>query len=141
VGKFFNRISDGFRKFMYGRYGTDQLNMFLVVVCLLLWLLSILIPVTVVQTILGILSYAAVLYALFRMMSRNYDKRRRENDWFVEVTGPVVRTFNRLRRDITDREYRYYQCPSCGQTLRVPRGKGKIKMTCRKCGTSFQKKT
>lgn len=138
---FLDKISSALRKFMYGRYGSDQLNLCLMAICLVLWLLSALIQVAVVQTILGILSYAAILYAIFRMMSRNYDSRRKENDWFLEKTGPITRALKRMRRQMGDKDYKYFKCPSCGQTLRVPKGKGKIQVTCQNCGTSFQQKT
>ncbi|MCC8100590.1 MAG: hypothetical protein LIO78_11130 [Clostridiales bacterium] len=138
---FLDKISSALRKFMYGRYGSDQLNLCLMVVCLVLWLLSALIQVAAVQTVLGILSYAAILYAIYRMMSRNYDRRRKENDWFLEKTGPITRAFKRMRRQMGDKDYKYFKCPSCGQTLRVPKGKGKIHVTCRNCGASFQQKT
>lgn len=138
---FLDNVGSSIRKFMYGRYGSDQLNIFLLGVCIVTWLLSYLIPVALVQTILSFLSYAAIIYALFRMMSRSYDRRRKENDWFLEKANPVIRTFNRKRRQMGDRNYKYFKCPSCGQGLRAPKGKGKINVTCRNCGTCFQQKT
>lgn len=129
---------------MYGRYGADQLNLFLVVLCPVIMIISYLIPVQLVQSILIFISYVALFFALFRMLSRNYNARSRENDWFLEKTGPIVRSFHHLRRRIGDRNYKYFKCPGCGQELRAPRKKGqhtKIRVTCQQCGTVFTQKT
>ena len=107
-------IRNALRRFMIGRYGTDPLNFFLV----------------------GI--YMVLFLVFFRMFSRNLAKRRAENAKFMRKMDPLVRWW-RLRRTIRrDKEHSYFKCPSCGQQLRVPRGKGKITVTCRGCGASFQ---
>lgn len=122
---------------MYGRYGSDQLNIFLLVLYLVLYFVSWI-------TGLGFLSYVgliAILLGLFRMMSRNLERRRAENAKFLKLIHPVTQ-WVRLRRTIhRDKEHCYFKCPNCGQRLRVPRGKGKITVTCRACGTSFQEKS
>lgn len=125
------------QRIMAGRYGSDQLNMFLLVVYLVLYLLG-------AVTGFGILSYIGlfcILLALFRMMSRKIDRRRAENVKFLNMTAPINRWF-KLRRTIhQDKDHAYFKCPNCKQQLRVPKGKGKITITCRSCGTSFQEKT
>ena len=130
-------IRNALRRFMYGRYGSDQLNMFLLIVYLAALLLSGLPG-------LGILEFIALVlmvWSLFRMLSRNFLARRAENARFLKLVGPVVR-WCRLRRTIyRDKEHRYFKCPGCGQHLRVPRGKGKITVNCRSCGASFQEKS
>ena len=78
---------------------------------------------------------------LFRFLSRNIPRRRAENLRFMRAAGPIM-SWLRLRRNIRrDKEHVYFKCPSCGQQLRVPRGKGKITVTCRGCGASFQEKS
>ncbi len=130
-------MRNALQRFMYGRYGNDQLNTFL----LLLYAALFLVQVLIRSVVLYYLSLAAVFLALFRMLSRNMDRRRWENAKFMELIGPVVRWL-RLRRTIRrDKEHCYFKCPSCGQQLRVPRGKGNITVTCRTCGASFQEKT
>jgi hypothetical protein len=131
-------------RFMYGRYGGDQLNLFLMGAWLVLFLLSTvfqLCKLTVVSNICYVLAYACIIYGLFRMLSRNYDKRRRENDWYLSKVGPLTHGLRQKRAQLRDKDHRYFHCPSCHQTLRVPKGKGKINVRCRNCGTSFQKKT
>ena len=119
---------------MYGRYGNDQLNLFLIVLYLSLYLLfaaTRFVPLYWLTVVL-------ILAALFRTLSRNLTRRREENDRFLCLVDPAVRWL-RLHRTIRrDKEHRYFKCPNCGQMLRVPRGKGKITVTCRGCGASFQ---
>ena len=126
-----------FQRFMTGRYGNDQLNTCLLVVYLILWLVGVITNLQAVYTVGLIL----IVVALFRMFSRNVERRRTENAKFMKLLGPANRWF-RLRRTMhRDKEHCYFKCPSCGQYLRVPRGKGKLTVTCRSCGASFQEKS
>ena len=123
------KISDAFRRFMMGRYGTDKLNMAIlgtgVALCLLVMFIRGLLGL-----VLTLLSYCLMFWAIFRMFSRNTYKRYREN-----------RKYLQLMERIKDREHRYFDCPRCRQPVRVPRGKGKIAITCPKCKEKFIKKT
>ena len=130
-------IRNALQRFMYGRYGTDQMNIFLIGVYLVLHLFYILTEVPIFYWV----SFSLLIYVLFRTLSRNLEKRRGENVRFLQKAGPVIQWF-RFRRTVhRDKEHRYFKCPSCGQHLRVPRGKGKITVTCRSCGASFQEKS
>lgn len=125
------------QRLMYGRYGGDQLSVFLLVLYMLLYALSALLR----STILSTLSMVLALWCVFRMFSKRIDKRRAENARFLTVAGPAIR-WVKLRRTIRrDKDHRYFKCPNCGQQLRVPRGKGKITVNCRNCGVSFEEKT
>ena len=130
-------IRNAIQRFMYGRYGNDQLNVFLISLYLLLYVAFLFTgfkPLYWLTTLL-------LLAALFRLLSRNVIRRREENGRFLRLVDPVMRWF-RLQRTIhRDKEHRYFKCPNCGQQLRVPRGKGKITVTCRGCGASFQEKS
>ena len=118
-------------RFMQGRYGTDKLNLTLLFTGLAFSILSFVfnryITLNIVFTLI---SYAFLIVALFRCFSRNVYKRYRENRKFLMF-------FQRFR----DRQHRYYDCPRCRQQIRVPRGKGKISITCPKCKEKFIKKT
>ena len=130
-------IRNALQRFMYGRYGNDQLNTALLVLYLALYLVYFLTGFDPLYWI----SFALILFALFRMLSRNPARRRAENARFLKVAGPAIRWF-RLRRTIhRDKEHCYFKCPNCGQQLRVPRGKGKITVTCRSCGAVFEEKS
>ena len=130
-------IRNALQRFMYGRYGSDQLNVFLIVAYLVLLLLSGLPGLRLLETI----SFLLMVWSLFRMLSRNYAARRAENAKFLKLVGPVVRWYRLRRTILRDKEHRYFKCPSCGQQLRVPRGKGEITINCRSCGASFQEKS
>ena len=128
--QFTAKLSAGFRNFMVGRYGTDRLNMVILGVGLVASLLSVLIKFAPVNLALFFLSYGMMFWAIFRTLSRNTYKRYQENRKFLQF-------FDRLK----DREHRYFDCPKCRQVVRVPRGKGKIAITCPKCREKFVKKT
>ena len=130
-------IRNAIQRFMYGRYGTDPLNLFLLVLYLLTYFLF---AVTRFAPLYWV-SLVLIFICLFRLLSRNIPRRRAENAKFLQLTTPAVRWF-RLRRTIhRDKEHRYFKCPNCGQQLRVPRGKGRITVTCRGCGATFQEKS
>ena len=130
-------IRNALQRFMYGRYGNDQLNMVLVLLSLALYLVF----AVTSWTFLYAVSFMLMAVALFRCLSRNYDRRRAENGKFLSLVQPVTRWY-RLRRTIRrDKDHCYFKCPNCGQQLRVPRGRGKIEVTCQKCHTVFRTKT
>ena len=128
--QFTAKLTAGFRNFMVGRYGTDRLNMVILGVGLVASLLSVLIKFAPGNLVLLFLSYGMMFWAIFRTLSRNTYKRYQENRKFLQLTG-------RLK----DREHRYFDCPKCRQMVRVPRGKGKISITCPRCREKFVKKT
>lgn len=125
-----NKISQWFRNFMMGRYGNDKLNMYILGVGVVASLLSVLIPGTAVKLLLTTVSYVFLILSLIRCFSRNTYKRYEENRKFLKY-------LNRIK----DRQHRYFSCPKCRQTVRVPRGKGKISIICPKCREKFIKKT
>lgn len=131
-------IRNFFSRLMYGRYGNDQLNIFLFVIFWLLWIAEMIVRNQTADAILSGVSTLLALVLLFRIMSRNYGRRRAENDAFLKVAGPVIHWFKRRRCQARDKDHLYFKCPTCSQMLRVPRGKGKITVTCRGCGASFQ---
>ena len=128
--QFSARLSAGLQNFMAGRYGTDKLNMLILSVGLAVSLLSVFVQYAPVNLLLVVLSYGLMIWAIFRTLSRNTYKRYQENRKFLQV-------INRLK----DRHNRYFDCPKCRQMVRVPRGKGKISITCPRCHEKFIRKT
>ena len=124
------KLNSGLSRFMAGRYGNDKLNNAILGVGVVLCLVSLFIRNSLVKMILTTLAFVLLFWANFRTFSRNTYKRYQEN-----------RRYLRLRDQIKDKEYRYYACPRCRQTVRVPKGKGKIAISCPKCGEKFIKKT
>ncbi len=127
-------------RFMAGRNGNDQLNIFLLIVDVVLIVLS-----TIWKSASGVLYplvLALLVYIYFRMFSRNVYKRREENGKYMRLKYKVDAAL-RLRKErwVQRKDYKFFTCPSCRTSLRVPRHRGKVKIVCRKCGTSFFGKT
>lgn len=126
------------RNFMAGRYGADHFNRFLLGVALIAMLLSSFFGRTVLYSI----SLLILLYCSFRMFSRDYDKRYQENNKYLTYKNRFFNIFRKGKNTVNQRkEYHIYKCPSCKQKIRVPRGKGRIEITCPKCHTQFIKKS
>ncbi len=133
---FLYRIQEGLRRFMVGRYGTDQLNRFLTTLVFIFIILGIFIR----GPVLPILEIAGLGTVYYRMMSRNFVQRGLENRKFLALTDGARKTLRIEKRKIEDRNtYRYFKCPFCGQEVRVPKGRGHIRITCPKCHGSFDK--
>lgn len=123
------KLKSALLRFMAGRYGTDQLN------SVILWSGVILLLVSMfldgwLSFVLWLLAYVCMGLALYRTFSRQTYKRYQEN-----------RRFQSFLERLKDRDHRYFACPKCKQSVRVPKGKGKIAITCPKCQEKFIKKT
>ena len=131
-----NRI----RQFMYGRYGgNDALNMVLIlsgaVIMLILSLFFYRVPFI---RFIGSVPY---ILAVLRALSKNISARAEENRRFLQKTAPLrMKLFNKINR-LKDKEHKYFSCPGCKRTLRVPKGRGRIKISCPHCSREFTKKT
>ena len=126
---------------MAGRNGNDQLNVFLLIVDLILMLLSSIFSKSIGGVLYPIV-IALLVYVYFRMFSRNVYKRREENGKYMRLKYKVAAELRLFKeRWIQRKDYKFFTCPSCRASLRVPRHRGKIKIVCRKCGTSFFGKT
>ena len=126
----FKNLRSALARFMEGRYGTDKLNMAILTAGIILCLFVMVLPFDILDLVLTVLSYVLMGIAIFRMLSRNTYKRYQEN-----------RRYLMLLQRLKDKDHRYFACPRCRQSVRVPRGKGKITVTCRGCGASFQEKS
>ncbi len=120
----------GIQRFMMGRYGHDKLNLTLLVAGLITSFVTMFVPVWWMDLVLTMVSYVLLIISLIRCFSRNTYKRYQEN-----------RKYLLLLDQLKDRNNRYFTCPKCRQTVRVPKGKGKIAITCPKCREKFIKKT
>ena len=124
-------------RFMYGRYGIDELYRFLTTVILILMVLFMFTRIPIIYYLELIL----LIYSSFRFFSKNIYKRRAENDWYLAKTKTVRKKYRDLIRRLRDRKtYRYRTCPNCKQTLRLPYRKGTHNVKCPKCGHTFEVK-
>ena len=128
-------------RFMAGRNGNDQFNLFLLGLALALMVIGALLG-DGLSRITNIAFFVLLGYAYFRMFSRNIHKRQEENGKFIRAKYKFSATA-KLRREqwVQRKDYKFFTCPSCKTTLRVPRGHGKLKIVCRKCGNSFTGKS
>ncbi len=122
----FKKLKQSFANFMAGRYGVDQLSMLLLYVDLGLVVLAVVLGLP----ILNLLSYFPMGYIIFRALSKDTYRRYQENRRYLQF-------LDRLK----DKQNRYFRCPKCRQRVRVPRGRGKISITCPRCKERFTKKT
>ena len=123
---------------MIGRYGTDGLNQFLSMSSIVMLLVSLLTRVSLF-TWLGV---ALLILCYYRSLSRNISKRTEENYKFYTLKDRVDNKFKGWKEQWANRKiYHYYRCPQCRQKLRVPRGRGRIQISCPRCGTQFIKKS
>lgn len=128
------RIAEKLRRFNYGRYGMDQFGVAIVFLYLFTALLTTITRVLWFQTV----GLAFAIYELFRMLSRNITARRRENNWFLKWAQPIYTKIGsfigRKIAEYRDKDHKYFNCPTCHSRLRVPKGRGNLRVTCPKCG-------
>ena len=141
-------MKERLRKFMEGRYGADELNRFLTLCGWVLLLIGFVLSgidskvALIAGSVLVTLSWAALIYSLFRTFSKRTQERASENYKYFVCKNKVLDWVRRLKARWQDRKtHRYFRCPQCKATVRVPRGKGKIRITCPKCKHQFVKKS
>lgn len=131
-------IMNWLRKIMIGRYGVDPLNKFLLITSLIAMLISNIFGGAILYTI----ALLVLAYTYFRMLSKNHYKRHQENNRYLYYKNKVLNVFRKGKNTVNQRKvYHIYKCPSCKQKIRIPRGKGRIQITCPKCHTQFIKKS
>lgn len=122
---FFGRLRWKLQAFMRGRNGVDELNRVLTYAVLIVYVISMITQSTIVYYI----SFVGLVYITFRMLSKNLYVRREENRKFVTWMETT-----RIKMD-QRKDYKIFKCKGCGRNIRVPRGKGKIEVTCPMCGS------
>ena len=124
------------RNFMLGRYGFDSFSKFLMGVALVLCILDIFINSVFINSWFIVI----MIYVYYRMFSKSINKRYQENMKYLQVKNKVVAKFNSEKSIMKQRKtHHIYKCPTCSQKIRIPKGKGRICITCPKCKTEFTK--
>ena len=134
------RFRDALCRFMYGRNGVDALNWALFVLELALSVVCSFVRVRAVASVLSFLSFVLMFIVLIRIFSRNLDQRRAENARFLAWWMPKANAMRGAKARRADKAHKYVRC-SCGAYCRVPRGVGKVELTCPKCGKKKVVKT
>lgn len=123
---------------MAGRYGVDQLSMLLLVISIIFSISSRFVN----SRIISIVFILTAGLAYYRIFSKDISKRYQENMKLLKVWNPIKNKFNnKIKRVKNSKDYRHFKCSNCDKTLRVPRGKGKVSITCPNCKTVIIKKT
>ena len=130
-------MKERFNRFMIGRNGNDQLNLFLLISALVLLFAGTFFG-GLFRAVFRTLAIALIVLVYIRMFSKDVYKRQEENTRYLNAR---YRLFAKLKavkeRWVQRKDYKFFHCPSCHAVLRVPKGWGKIKIMCRKCGNSF----
>ena len=131
-------MKERMQRFMAGRYGNDQLNQFIFIVAIISMVLEIITRRSLFYT----LTLVLLILAYVRVFSRNINKRYEENMKFLQKKDAILNKFRKQKYYAAQRRnFHIYTCPQCKQKIRIPKGKGKISITCPKCRTSFIKKS
>lgn len=131
-------MKERMQRFMAGRYGNDQLNQFIFIVAII----SMMLEIITRQSLFYTLTLVLLILAYVRVFSRNINKRYEENMKFLQKKDAILNKFRKQKYYAAQRRnFHIYTCPQCKQKIRIPKGKGKISITCPKCRTSFIKKS
>lgn len=133
---FFERLGDRVSNFMKERYGTDEFSKFLLIVTLILYIMSLIIR----NAVFYWLSVISLVWCWYRMLSKDFKKRSAENRRYLAFSAEIKKFLKKQKEHFNGRkDYRYFKCPGCGQEVRVPKGKGHIRITCPRCHTQFDR--
>ncbi len=139
------RFRERVARFLQGRNGLDQFSRALSYVSLAMLIVAFILQAARVQVVgntLWWLALAVMAYGYFRIFSKNISRRSRENAKYLQLRARVTGWFRRESAHAKQlKTHRFFKCPGCGQRVRTPRGKGKIRITCPKCGTAFIRKS
>ena len=131
-------MKERMQRFMAGRYGNDQLNQFIFIVAII----SMVLEIITRQSLFYTLTLVLLILAYVRVFSRKINKRYEENMKFLQKKDAILNKFRKQKYYAAQRRnFHIYTCPQCKQKIRIPKGKGKISITCPKCRTSFIKKS
>lgn len=131
MGSFREKVS----RFMYGRYGQDQLYYAGLILCFIL----IVVNTVLRSSIVSALTWVVLIWITFRVLSKNINKRRIENEKFLKIWNPIKGKFNLTIRRVKERKTHCFRtCPSCKKVLRLPRKKGTHIVCCPCCNNDFK---
>jgi hypothetical protein len=126
---------------MYGRNGTDKLNIYLAAFLFLTSIVSMFFKYYYVLLAFQIVEFLLFALFIFRFLSKNIYKRRAENEKFGKLIAPLEKFFKLKIKQAKDKDNKYFKCPKCSANLRVPKNRGNITVTCPVCKNKFDKRT
>lgn len=127
---YLNKLLYSINSFMYGRYKGDELNRFLLILYFVFWILSFLPFLRFLQLV----NTAILIYALFRAFSKNIYARQKELNRYLKIKNKIKSKIALSKQKHQNKKtHLYFKCNNCKANLRVPKGRGKIEVTCPKC--------
>ena len=129
-----NNLKEKLARWLYGRYGTDELNMAILVLALVISLIAGIAGLP----LLSFVSLGLLIYVNYRAFSKNIAKRAAENKAWRNATVVPRRTFKAIRMGLKDHDHAYRLCPNCHQICRLPKGKDRIEVHCPSCKKGFE---
>lgn len=128
-------LAEKIRRFFYGRNGFDDLAKLFLISSFIMFFIYGFWPVGIVKLILSLITWSLMGYAYFRILSKKVYKRKKENQKYLGFININKAKWKHRKT------HKFYRCPKCKTWLRLPKGRGKITITCVKCSTKFDKKT
>ena len=127
------------KPFLYGRNGPDALSMTASFTACVLLIVAMFLKGTA-SSVLWLLALVCLILCYFRIFSRNISRRRAENQWYLQKIAPLTAISSRIKARRRQKNlYCFFKCPQCSTMLRVPKGKGHIRITCKCCGHVFER--
>ncbi|WP_300410346.1 hypothetical protein [Lagierella sp.] len=136
-------MKDWINKFMEGRNGVNQFSRFLSILGIIVILCSFITKDrSMLNNFLRVFGLATIFYSDFIILSRNRVQRAKENQDYLKLRNSFLGFFKRKKsKALNFKKYKYFKCPNCKKEMRVPRGKGKIKVHCNNCDHDFFSKS
>ncbi|EFL54257.1 hypothetical protein [Finegoldia magna] len=132
-------MKDKIKNYLQKVYGVDFFSKTMIVFALILSLINLKFKNRVIEIITMIL---IVYFGIFRVFSVNKYQRMIENQKFAKAVKPMTDFFEKYKiRALNSKDKKYIKCPNCKKEMKIPRNKGKIKVTCPHCGHKFVKKS
>lgn len=144
--KYITMFREDMKEVMSRRCGLDELNNFIMLLGFLYVIAAFFVHRW--KWVFVLTAFVFIVLCYMRVFSKDLEKRRKENDFYMRYMGSTVRFVKYLTTSVKmkfktmkDTEYAYFVCSSCGQILRVPKGKLKVSIRCPKCNQTFVKRT
>jgi len=124
-------------KFMYGRYGVDELYKFL----FWIYILLIIINIFVDSSIIVVIELIILFIMFYRFFSKKINKRKKENKKYLNIKNKVLKPFDNIKRNIKDKEHVYVKCSKCKKSLKldIPMERGIKTIKCPNCKNRFKR--
>lgn len=131
-------------EFMRGRYGIDTLGRRIQILTIIFLVISLILRLSGLgaYNTFNYLALIGILIYTYRMMSKNRTRMALQNQKYLALEKNFLSSLQKIKRRLSfDKDYKYFSCPVCKTELRLPKGKGKLRVICPKCKNEFIKRT